>query len=98
MASEVTVPDGHTVIIGGLTRTDLTESIEKIPILGDLPVLEYLFSTRSKGAVTTTLFVFLRPVILRDDQFRDLKLLSEQELASAGLPSPYPSSEPMLMH
>jgi len=98
MASEVTIPDGHTVIIGGLTRTDLTESIEKIPILGDLPVLEYLFSTRSKGAVTTTLFVFLRPVILRDDQFRDLKLLSEQELAAAGLPSPYPASEPMLVH
>ncbi|MCZ6837602.1 MAG: hypothetical protein O7G85_17655 [Planctomycetota bacterium] len=98
MSSEVTIPDGYTIIIGGLTRTDTSESISRIPILGHIPILEYFFSTRTESSTTTTLFVFMRPIILRDDQFQDLKFLSEQELAAAGLPSPYPSSEPILIH
>ena len=98
MSSEVTIPDGYTVIVGGLTRTDTSETISKVPLLGDIPILEYLFSNRSVTSTQSTLFVFMRPIILRDDQFRDLKFLSERELAAAGLPAPYPASEPMLIY
>ena len=43
----------------------------------------------------TTLFVFIRPVILRDDEFEGLKYLSERQLSLAGLPGDYPTSEPL---
>ncbi|HOI56942.1 MAG TPA: type II secretion system protein GspD, partial [Phycisphaerae bacterium] len=69
----------------------------KLPILGDIPVLEYLFSSRSKNRSENTLFVFIRPVILRDDQFDDLRYLSAQDRKLADLPEDTPTSEPMLM-
>jgi hypothetical protein len=44
---------------------------------------------------TTTLFVFIRPVILRDDKFADLKFLSETDVKAAELPGDFPASEPL---
>ena len=95
--SQVTIPDGHAIIVGGLNRTDETQAKQSVPILGDIPVLEYLFSSRSKNASNTTLFVFVRPIILRDDQFRDLKFLSDRDIERAELPAAFPSSEPLVM-
>ncbi len=97
LSSEVTIPDGYTIIVGGLNRKDAAESISKLPILGDIPILEYLFSSRSKNRSENTLFVFIRPVILRDDQFEDLRYLSAQDRKLADLPEDAPTSEPMLM-
>lgn len=97
ISSEVTVPDGHTIIVGGLKRNDLTETVSRVPILGEIPWLEYLFSSRSNNQSDATLFVFIRPVVLRDDAFEDLKYLSFRDLDDAGLPQDYPSSSPLLM-
>ena len=96
--SQVTVPDGRAVIIGGLTREDSSDTESKLPILGDIPVLKFLASNRSKTESRSTLFAFIRPVILRDDRFADLKYLSDRDLESAQLPPEYPSGEPMVMH
>ncbi len=95
--SEVVVPDGNAVIVGGLTRKDLSESVSKIPILGDIPGIKYAFSNRTKNWSDSTLFVFIRPVILRDDQFEDLKYLSERELDQAGVPGNLPASCPLIV-
>ncbi len=95
--SEVVVPDGFTVIVGGLKRQDITETVQKIPLLGDIPVLEHLFRNTTLTQVDSALFVFIRPVILRDDLFLDLKYLSEWDLRKAEIPPEMPSSEPMLM-
>ncbi|MEM9109399.1 MAG: secretin N-terminal domain-containing protein [Planctomycetota bacterium] len=97
VSSEVTIPDGHTVVIGGLSSTDYGESVSRVPILGEIPVLEYLLSSRSKNSSETTFFVFIKPLILRDDGFADLKFLTQRDLAAAGLPGDYPQSEPLLM-
>ena len=97
MSSEVTIPDGHTVVIGGLSSTEYGESVSRVPILGQIPILEYLFSSRSKSNSETTFFVFIKPLILRDDGFQDLKYLTRRDLAAAGLPGDYPQSEPLLM-
>ena len=96
--SAVTVPDGSAVIIGGLTRRDTSDTVSKIPLFGDIPGLGALFSNRSSTVSQTTLFVFLRPVILRDDQFEDLRYLSDQALETAGFPANFPKSEPMMMN
>jgi general secretion pathway protein D len=97
LSSQVTIPNGHAIVIGGLTRKDFSESESKIPFLGDIPLLKYLVSSRGRNRSQSTLFVFLRPVILRDDDFADLKYLSEKDLAAAKLPGNYPASTPMVM-
>jgi len=95
--SEVTIPDGYAVIVGGLTRTDHSKTVSRIPGLGHIPIIEYLFSTRSVGDSQSTLFAFIRPVILRDDRFEDLKYLSRRDLELAELPPNFPASGPQLM-
>jgi type II secretory pathway component GspD/PulD (secretin) len=95
--SEITIPDGHAIVVGGLTRKSESETVSKLPWLGDIPILKYLVSNRSDNNSQSTLFVFIRPVILRDDQFEDLKYLSEKDLAAAELPSNYPASRPVIM-
>lgn len=97
LSSEVTVPDGHTIIIGGLNSSNYSETIQKIPLLGDIPGLEYMFSSRNNNTSEATLFVFIRPVILRDDQFKDLKFLSKKALRLADLPSNDPESVPLMI-
>jgi type II secretory pathway component GspD/PulD (secretin) len=61
----VTVPNGKTVVIGGLITDNDIETTTQIPILGDIPILGYLF--RSKGAEKnqTELVVMITPEILR---------------------------------
>ncbi|MEM9420574.1 MAG: secretin N-terminal domain-containing protein [Planctomycetota bacterium] len=97
VASEITIPDGATIVVGGINRNDLSESISRIPLLGEVPVLEYLFTSRSVTESESTLFVFLRPVILRDDRFADLKFYSAGDIKKGGLPPEFPSSDPMLI-
>ncbi len=94
LKSVATIPDGYTIVVGGLTRENLSESVDRVPILGRIPLVEYLFSSRSKDARQATLFVFIRPVILRDDKFKHLKILSSQAATRAQLMSDFPSSEP----
>jgi general secretion pathway protein D len=97
LSSEVTVPDGYAVITGGLTREDDSDSASKIPGLGDIPWLGAAFRQSNHSRSQSTLFVFIRPVILRDDLFEDLKYLSSRDLKAAGLPENLPSSQPLLM-
>jgi general secretion pathway protein D len=93
--SSVTIPDGSTIVVGGLNSHSLNTSVDAIPILGDIPLLKYLVSNRTKMDTTSTLFVFIRPVILRDDEFADLKFLSEKEMKAAEVPSDFPASDPL---
>ncbi len=95
--SIVTIPDGHTVIVGGLNRQGRTHSESGLPVLGSIPVAKYLFSNHTDNRDNVSLFVFLRPMILRDDKFKDLKFLSETDTSKAQLQGQYPSSEPILM-
>jgi type IV pilus assembly protein PilQ len=94
---EVVVPDGYTVIVGGLNRHDQTETVSKVPFLGDIPGLKYLFTNTSRTASESSLFVFIRPIILRDDRFQDLKYLSDWDLKKAELSAELPVSGPRLI-
>ncbi len=97
ITSKITIPDGNAVIVGGLNRKDSSETKTKIPFFGDIPGLEYLASSRSQNSSESTLFIFIRPIILRDDQFEDLKYLSSRDLEKAGLPPNHPASPALLM-
>ena len=65
--SSVTIPDGYTIVVGGLSVKNLRESMNSIPLIRHVPVLNWFFSSRTKNTTDTTLFVFIRPLILRDD-------------------------------
>jgi len=95
--SEVMIPDGYTIIAGGLNRRTTSETIRMVPLLGDLPLIGALFTDRVDSGTAGTLFVFIRATILRDDTFADLKFLSQRDLAAAEEPGYFPDSDPMLI-
>jgi len=60
----VVVPDGQTVIIGGLMETQMNTSESKVPLLGDIPWLGNAFKRKQKQSVKTELMIFLTPHIV----------------------------------
>jgi general secretion pathway protein D len=69
----LTVDDGEILAIGGLLDENERRTIEKIPLLGDVPVLGELFKSRSRSKAKTNLMVFIRPTIVRTrDEARQL--------------------------
>jgi general secretion pathway protein D len=93
--STVTIPDGYTIVVGGLSQKNFTSVFNSLPIIDQIPIINLLFGARSVQHSDTTLFVFIRPIILRDDKFDDLKYLSDRKLHQARLPGMYPASEPI---
>jgi general secretion pathway protein D len=61
----VTVADGEIIVLGGLLDDNERRTIEKVPLLGDIPLIGELFRSRGKSRVKTNLMVFIRPTILR---------------------------------
>lgn len=61
----VLVDDGKALVLGGLIKDDLVETEQKVPLLGDIPILGMLFRYKSVQKIKTNLMVFLRPTILR---------------------------------
>lgn len=65
--------DGETLVLGGLIQDDYTQTEQKVPLLGDIPLLGRLFKTKSRVNVKRNLLVFLQPKIVREqDQARRL--------------------------
>lgn len=62
----VLADNGQTIVLGGLITDDRQNIRSKVPVLGDVPLVGELFKSRQRSAVKRTLFVFLRPTILRD--------------------------------
>ena len=85
----VLADDGGTVVLGGLITDDRLNSTSQVPGLGDIPILGNLFRSRNNSNSTRTLFVFLRPTILRDGS--DIQRAAEQRytrLQSADVAAP----------
>ncbi|WP_042061946.1 GspD family T2SS secretin variant ExeD [Aeromonas allosaccharophila] len=64
--NSVLVKSGETVVLGGLMDEQTKEEISKVPLLGDIPVLGYLFRSTANSTSKRNLMVFIRPTILRD--------------------------------
>ena len=74
----VVTPDATTVVIGGMMQKQQTSSIDKVPILGDIPLLGYAFRHTVKADSKTELLIFLTPYIVEGTT--KLKNLSTDEL------------------
>lgn len=66
VASTVLVDDGQIVVIGGLMEDSVNDGVEKVPGLGDLPLLGGLFRYKTRSQTKTNLMIFLRPTVVRD--------------------------------
>ncbi|WON78981.1 type II secretion system secretin GspD [Serratia sp. UGAL515B_01] len=67
----VLVGSGETVVVGGLLDKTVRDSVDKVPVLGDIPVLGYLFRSNSQKVDKRNLMLFIRPSIIRDrDEYR----------------------------
>jgi len=64
--TSVMVDDGRILVLGGLISDELQETEHRVPILGSIPVLGWLFRYNSSSRSRKNLMVFLRPVIIRD--------------------------------
>lgn len=72
--TSVLVPDGGLVVLGGLIDDDIQESSQKVPLLGDIPVLGHLFKSQRTQKIKRNLMVFIHPRVLKDDD--DLRRIS----------------------
>jgi general secretion pathway protein D len=64
--STVVVDDGQIIVLGGLIEDKYTETNDKVPLLGDIPLIGALFRSQSRQKTRTNLMVFLRPTVMRD--------------------------------
>lgn len=66
LSTSVLVSDGALLVLGGLIDSQARDNVQKVPALGDIPLLGNLFRYRTNTQVQSDLMVFLRPQILRD--------------------------------
>jgi type IV pilus assembly protein PilQ len=66
LVTQVVVNDGETVVLGGVYETELRNTVNKVPGLGNIPGLGYLFRSRSTSNNNAELLIFVTPKILRD--------------------------------
>ncbi|HNT40164.1 MAG TPA: type IV pilus secretin PilQ [Rubrivivax sp.] len=64
--TEVLVENGGTVVIGGIFTQDDRDEVNKVPLLGDIPVLGHLFRNKSRVSTKTELLVFITPKVVTD--------------------------------
>jgi len=99
--STVLVDDGQIVVIGGLIQDAVKDGVEKIPLLGDIPGLGWLFTYSTRSRSKTNLMVFLRPTVLRDAQRAESLtggrydyIIGEEKKAAPPNKLPLPDMEP----
>lgn len=80
----VLADNGQTIVLGGLVKDDTIKTISKVPLLGDIPLLGYLFRSTSDKKIKQNLLVFLQPTLVRDStdaanmsksQYSDIRML-----------------------
>jgi general secretion pathway protein D len=85
--SQVMIPNGNTLVMGGLVQDSPTASYSKVPILGDIPGMGWAFRSENKTLTKDNLIIFMTPTIIKNTDF--------QPASSA--PSDYLQSQPAVM-
>ena len=80
--TNIVVKNGETVVIGGLIQDQDEEIVTKVPFLGDIPGLGWLFKTKSKTKTKTNLMILLTPRIVKDSA--DLAAISDNQRTKFG--------------
>jgi type II secretory pathway component GspD/PulD (secretin) len=97
LKSEAVVPDGFTVVLGGIELESSGDTASRVPLLGRLPLVGWLFGESSHSSERTRFYVFLRCDVLRNESFRGLRDVSAEAARAAGIGSDVPVLEPRWM-
>ncbi|HXE52897.1 MAG TPA: type II and III secretion system protein, partial [Tepidisphaeraceae bacterium] len=81
--SQVAIKDGQTIVIGGLMQDQKTYTVNKVPILGDIPIIKYAFSRTQVDKTKTELLLFLTPHVAAQPDVLDP--MSKEELKGTRL-------------
>lgn len=83
------VRDGDTVVIGGLRKQEITQEINKIPLLGDIPIVGILFKFQGEETVNSELVVFITPRLIEEPVLTEIEAghLEATEIPSPKLPT-----------
>lgn len=88
------VKDQQTVVIGGLKKQEISQQVNKVPLLGDLPLLGGLFRFEGESTINSELVIFITPTVITDPRLTDEE---ERHLANTVFTSPR-VPEPKLTH
>jgi type IV pilus assembly protein PilQ len=66
VTTQIAVNNGDTAVIGGIYEETINNSIDKVPLLGDLPFLGNLFKTTTRSSAKTELLIFLTPRVIKE--------------------------------
>lgn len=69
--TKIRLKDGETFAIGGLIQDDIIESVSKVPVLSEIPILGELFKHRSRNNIKTELIIFITPHIVKEKRVED---------------------------
>jgi len=73
METRVMIPSGNTLVLGGLVQDEVNTSNTKVPVLGDIPILGYVFRSDSKSRQKNNLIIFITPTIVQDTDYQPTK-------------------------
>jgi len=83
--SQVEVPDGYTLITGGLIVDAESDSVSEVPLLGRIPGIGALFRSSGKQNTKTKIFAFITPTVVREDKFEALKYITLKDIEHSGV-------------
>ena len=81
--SNVVVDDGSIIVIGGLLEDTYSQGEDKVPLMGDLPVVGNLFKSENRSRRKTNLMIFLRPIVVRDNATNDALVVDRYDAIRA---------------
>lgn len=73
IVTSVMIPSGNTLVMGGLIEDSIQLGNTKVPLLGDIPVLGYLFRSDTKSRTKSNMTIFLTPTIVEEEDFQPTK-------------------------
>ncbi|MGZ3425185.1 MAG: type II secretion system secretin GspD [Polyangia bacterium] len=76
--SVITIKDQQSIVLGGLIKDSVSQTVDKVPLLGDIPILGYLFKKTSKTVTKQNLLIILTPYIIKDPA--DLRRIFERKI------------------
>jgi general secretion pathway protein D len=95
--SSASLPDGYTVVVGGIDLSSEGKGTSQVPGIGDIPILGEAFKSRKNTASHSRFYVFIRANVMRSQGFEDLKYASDVASRASGVDDGWPELEPRVI-
>lgn len=97
LQSVVTIPDGHTVVVGGIELVTEGQAENRVPLLGSIPIVREAFRSRTWNDNRQRFFVFIRAEVDRGTSFEGLRHVSDGAMEEAGVDDGWPEVRPRVV-